>query len=453
MTTRLPRSQLVVPPSSGRIGRPDIFVVVLDAARSDAFGPAGGGAHTSLTPHTDRLAADGTTFTRGLAPAPWTGQSIPTPAHRPLPRGESGWRAWGSQLPDEVPTLAQLMAATGYHTVLWSQHNIYSGNRSLRRGFATFDEVPSDVLTSREQLPTAGQLFVDDRPTFALVHLLPPHGPYVPPAPFLGSLSAWYTGDFPVDGRRLSQASSPRGRRPTSDDIRFVRARYDENVRFADDLVGRLVGILRDSGRYDDALILVTSDHGEAFFEHGRFLHTRLLYDEFLHIPFVVKWPGSLTGYPARIDDVVSLADVAPTLADGLGLDLGPDVGFQGRTLLPMTLDDVPPSRIVFAETQGVASPSARPFPGVGGGRRRPQADLDRGHRRPRALRSDRRSRGAHADRPGAPPAHRLPSTGAGAAAPAERRHAGRARTAARAGARRAVHPPAAGTGLHPLAD
>ena len=350
-----PRSQLVVPPTSGRLGTPDVVVIVLDAARADAFehGP-------SETPHTSALASDGTMFGQAMAAAPWTGQSIPALFTGRYP-GAIGIETWGSQIPDGVPLLAELAQAAGYHTVLWSQHNLYRGNDSLRRGFDLFREVRSDVIADRSLLPDADVLFTSDQPTFAMVHLLPPHTPYEPPPPYAGSRSAWYTGDFPADARSLNRAATPLGRKPTEDDIRFVRARYDENVRFADHLVGELIRTVRDAGRYDDALIVVTSDHGEAFFEHGRFLHARLLYDEFLRVPFIVKWPSRVSGFRPSIDSVVSLVDLAPTLTDGIGLGQG--VGFQGRTLLPTIFDGEAARPLVFAQTRGVARTDAKPRP------------------------------------------------------------------------------------------
>ncbi len=353
----IPRSQLVVPPASGRLGTPDVIVVVLDAARADAFEQG-----QARTPHTFALGADGTVFGRAMAAAPWTGQSIPTLLTGRYP-GAIGIEGWGSQVPDGAPILAELMQTAGYHTVLWSQHNLYRGNNSLRRGFGLFQEVRSDVIADRSLLPDADTLFVSNQPTFAVVHLLPPHTPYDPPPPYAGSLSAWYAGDFPADARSLNLASTPLGRKPTGDDVRYVRARYDENVRFADHLVGELVQTIRDAGRYNDALIIVTSDHGEAFFEHGRFLHTRLLYDEYLRVPFVMKWPSQVSDFAPSVYSVVSLADLAPTLADGLGFILGEGIGFQGRTLLPTVFEGEPAHRLVFAQTHGVARADARPQP------------------------------------------------------------------------------------------
>ena len=348
-------ARLVVPPRSGRLGRPDVLLILLDAARADAF------SHDAVpTPFADALAVDGTSFRGARAPAPWTGQSVPSMLTGRNP-GATGAEVWRSPIPVDVPTLAERLGRVDYHTVVWSQHNLYGNNDSFRRGFDEFMEVRGTVA-DRARLPSADDLFVDGRPTFALIHLLPPHGPYRPPEPFDGSLSQWYTGDFPQSAASLNRASRPTGRKPTEDDVRYIRARYDENVRFADHLVGRLVQMFRDAGRYDDAVVIVTSEHGEGFFEHGRFLHTQQLYDEFLRIPLIIKWPQAQERFAADVQTPVGLVDIAPTLVDGLGLET-PSPAFQGRTLLPLVFDDESLDRDLFIQTRGAERLDVTPQP------------------------------------------------------------------------------------------
>ena len=348
-------SHLVVPPVSGRLGRPNVLLILLDAARADAFASDG-----VPTPASDDLASEGTRFRGALAQAPWTGQSVPSMLTGWYP-GATGAEVWRSPIPVDVPTLGERLGAVGYHTVVWSQHNLYGNNDSFRRGFDSFIEVRGTV-GDRARLPSAADLFVADRPTLALIHLLPPHGPYRPPDPFDGSLSSWYTGDFPQSAASLNRAAQPAGRKPTPEDVRYIRARYDENVRFADHLVGRLVQMFRDAGRYDDALIIVTSDHGEGFFEHGRFLHTQALYDEFLRIPLIVKWPRGQGQFASELDTAVGLVDIAPTIVDGLGLD-APSPAFQGRTLLPLVFDGARLDRELLFQTRGAERLDVTPQP------------------------------------------------------------------------------------------
>ncbi len=339
-----------IPPAgvtlSGRLGRPDVVIIVLDAARADAFG-AYGAAHP--TPAVDALAASGTRFERAQAPSSWTGQSIPALLAGFHP-DTLGTERWGDPLPNQVPHVAELMAAGGYRTVLWSQHPIYNRAESLVRGF---EQVRYSGRRKRTLFPSRSFLFERHRPTFALIHLLPPHSPYAPPKPFRGAYSSGYRGKLPERLGALTRIGRTRLLELTAADHAYLFDRYLENVAFADWLVGRVVDNLERSGRYREALIVVTSDHGEAFFEHGWFMHSRELYQEFLRIPMIVKWPEGVGGFAPVVRDPATLIDLVPTLVDGLALE-GAGRGFQGASLLPAVFDGQPLERPLYATTRGI---------------------------------------------------------------------------------------------------
>lgn len=358
LKTPLPPISNRVPRRSTRLGRPDVLVILLDAARADGFSPFGG---PYPTPHTERLATHGTVFRQALSPAPWTGQSVPAILTGLFP-DTLGVGPWGSRLPDEVTTLAEMMAAAGYRTVLWSQHPFYRNYNGFARGFQEFfRSTPGDY----ESLPSSADLLAPDRPTFAWVHLIPPHAPYEPPAPFLGAYSSWYSGEMSVDAGTLNSFHNRRDpERPTADDLRYARDRYLENVAFADDLVGRVLAIYDRADRYDETLIVLLSDHGEAFWEHGRFLHGRYLYREFVHVPLIFKWPLSAPRGTQTVSDPVSLVDLVPSLVDGLELT-AEETGFQGRSLLPMVFDGRAVKRPLYAMTRGGANRHGTPKPQV----------------------------------------------------------------------------------------
>lgn len=345
---------VATPPRSAALGRPDVFLIILDTARADAFE---GDRGAELTPNVRALAADGTTFTKAWSPSSWTGQTIPALWSGRAP-DTVGIENWGSRLPETVTTFPEVLYEAGYHTQLWSQHNIYRARPPLRHGFEVFEEVDSADLTQREVLPAVADLVDEERPTLAIIHLLPPHAPYRPPAPFAGSRSSWYSGP-PITARLLNQfdARFPAEETALRDEVRRAAlAMYEENVRFADDLVGRLLDGLRAEGRYDDALIIVTADHGEAFYEHENFLHTSHLYEEYVHVPLVIKWPASFTGFEPRIDAPVSLIDLAPTLVDGLGVEDERTL-YQGRTLMPLVTGARAAERILYTYTSGETDP------------------------------------------------------------------------------------------------
>ena len=349
---RLPLAEPAAPPRSGRLGRPDIVLVLLDAARADAFQPFGG---PYPTPALESLATGGTRFTEAYAPASWTQPSVSA-----LLRGfypdSIGTDVWGAGLDLQAPTLAELLSAAGYRTVLWHQHPLYRGQQELLRGFSEVHWARTNLV---DPVPPGELLSAADRPTFTFVHLLPPHSPYAPPTPFRGAYSSWYQGDLEVTARVLNQFHTRRDPRDLSaDDRRYIRDRYLENAAYADSLVGRIRDLLIANRRYDDSLVVVLSDHGESFLEHGRFLHTQQLYRESIHVPLIAKWPATMGSYRAVVEQPISLVDLLPTLVDGLALET--DHLFQGRSLLPAALDGRPDDRPIYAVTRG-ASDSWRP--------------------------------------------------------------------------------------------
>lgn len=336
--------QFLAPPRSGRLGRPHVVIVLVDSGRADAFD---GSRPDHPTPHIESLTADATRFTQAWSPSGWTGESIPGLATGWYPES-TGTDDWGSQIPPTVPTLAELLSNSGYFTFLWSQHGIWKGNESFRRGFERLGHARGD----RDLMPGAADLFVAGRPTFAFVHLLPPHIPYTPPKPFRGSLTAGYeairAGDRAKTIDQVDEITSTwAGKTPGPDEIAYVRARYDENARYADHLVGRLIDTIRSAGQYDNTMLVFLADHGEAFWEHGRFLHSAHVYEENVHVPFVVKWPARVGDFARIVTDPVSLIDLVPTLVDGLGLPASRAV-FQGRTVLPLVFDAVPRADDLF---------------------------------------------------------------------------------------------------------
>lgn len=323
------------PPHSGRLGRPDVVFILLDTARADAFSCFGG---PYPTPTLDRLAQEGTKFNRALAPSSWTGQSVPAIFTGLFP-DTLGIQRWGSRMPPGVPTLAGLLQETGYHTLLWSQHPFYRLHKDLKSGFKAVRLLRSRVVDPEDLTHWLGER---TEPTFAFVHLLPPHLPYEPPAPYRGLFTSSYQGEIPVTADFLNQFPYQRSPEEVDfEDLRYIKDRYLEHSVFADSQVAEVLNILEELGRYDDALIVMLADHGEGFLEHGFFLHGQNLYDEFLQVPLLIKWPQGVDGFASSIDQPVSLVDLVPTLVDGL--DLPTERGFQGISLLPTVFGDAEP--------------------------------------------------------------------------------------------------------------
>ena len=314
---RLGRLEPVVAPRP----RPDVLVILLDAARADHLGCYGYPRDT--TPFMDSMAADGIRFEGVIAPAPYTLCSVPTILTGRHWR-EHGILRFGDRLGDDLPTLAGMLGGAGYFTTGFSENPVISSITGLDRGFDTFTPCWGQDLQSGEapvaQVLGALEQFPPDRPVFCYVHLMTPHAPYDPPAGHDRFTDPAYTG--PADGSMEYLTDINAGHRAwTPQDRDHLVDLYDGQLHGADAGVRTLVEAWRASGRSRELLTVVLSGHGEAFGEHGRFGHKSTLYDEMLKVPLIFH-PSELAGHLPAPGRMRGLEDVTPMLLRCLGIPL-----------------------------------------------------------------------------------------------------------------------------------
>jgi arylsulfatase A-like enzyme len=321
----------------GRAARqvPDVFVLLLDAARFDGLRPfredAGVGNNLSA------LARDSVLLRNLRSSSSWTRPAIATlftglraDRHRVLDRSDV--------LSGDASTLAEMLRDRGYSTAAWSTNPNVLPVWGLARGFDTFVDQGSHswgsgktdgaAVVSRMRAALADR---GPEPVFYYAHLMDPHAPYQPSeeqretVAALPGIQSW----FP---RPLAILAAP------NDWKAFVD--YTGELLDTDNHVGTFVQTLKDAGLYDDALLLVLADHGEEFIDHGGRDHGRTLYEEVLRIPAMIKLPGNRFAGTA-VEESTSLVDVLPTLLAGLGLELPP--GLDGAAIpLDGREDDAP---------------------------------------------------------------------------------------------------------------
>ncbi|MDF1800788.1 MAG: sulfatase [Planctomycetota bacterium] len=356
--------------NSGDDGRGrTILFVSLDSVRADALtfdDPL-------ATPNLTALAESGTVFTSAFSGSSWT-----LPGHASMftgmPPSLHGVEYDDIALDPAHTTLPEVLSEAGWFTAGWWTGWFLAGEYGFARGFDQY----TNAMTGGAQLEAsyAGALERGDtsgagaalgmrdvashqditspnvlagfertvtriepeRDLFLFVHLFDPHYDYIPPAPFDTQFDPDYTG--PLDGRgfftdpRIFDASKQPPRQIGDRDLDHVRALYQGEIAYTEAQVARMFDVLDQAGRLDDALIVVTSDHGEEFFEHGNRGHRQSLYDEVLHVPLLVRAPGA-TAAGSRDDTLVGLQDLLPTVVEFAGLE--PPTSSVGRSLLPAT--------------------------------------------------------------------------------------------------------------------
>jgi len=317
----------------------NVLLVVLDTVRADHLSAYGYPRPTA--PNLDRLAEEGELYLRAYAQSPWTLPAVATiltgqPPHvhgaRRTAHGVHGIR-------DDVTTLAERMSRARYRTaafvnVVWCAAEV-SG---LDRGFELYDmrfreDNYQQERDARETTDAALEWIrsIEGDPFFLVVHYFDPHLTYDPPPPFDTMFEA-------PGGPRISRGfgSSEEVFKIREGQIRLderrresLIARYDGELRFVDEQLGRLRERLEELGRWDDTLVVVMADHGEEFWDHGAFEHGHTHHEELLHVPLVVRRPVGPVGVENA--DRVRQLDIAPTILEFAGLP--PIAELPGRVL------------------------------------------------------------------------------------------------------------------------
>lgn len=325
--------------------RPNVLLLSFDALRADALGAWG--RTPSATPALDRLATEGTVYSRAFATANATNPSFAS-IMTGLYVKNHGVYDLDTPLPEEHRTLAESLTAGGYDTrAIVSARHLGGDQSGLRQGFATYT-MPSRLWAAERSVDAAIDWLTQarTRPFFLWLHLFDPHTPHTPPTPFAeGRRPRETTGIAPPQAwEALRRIHTPtfRNRRLGAHELL-----YDAEVAYLDRQTDRVLDLLDSHGRLEQTIVVVLSDHGENLW-HSRPPYRRLAFrhsglrDATTHVPMLVRWPG---GRGAREEGLVQTIDLFPTLLGALGLPVPENDGRDLRT--------AEPRRFVFAENQG----------------------------------------------------------------------------------------------------
>jgi arylsulfatase A-like enzyme len=357
---------LALPPASATAGNAEgrpggvsrILLITVDTLRADALSSYG--SNGTSTPHMDDLASRGVRFDQAMSPSSWTlpsmasiltGNSVPT----------HGAETTSSSIPPEFPTLAASLRDAGYSTGAVGVNAHLSAQRGLDRGFDHYDFYPKpavlwNTLGGRLRAAIRPLDFLGDinssqvtdlalhwlrrhdkGPFFLWCHYFDPHLPYAPPPAFMP--------ETPPPGDMGLSFDDVRGIRtdrflPTEAEREWIRQLYLAEVRYVDREIGRLLRGLAELGPPEETLVILTSDHGEEFWEHGEFEHGHTLYQEVIHVPWIITSPGRIS--PGIVKEPVSLTALFPTLLSLLDLPYEPATFSESAIDLNGPLPDDP---------------------------------------------------------------------------------------------------------------
>ena len=348
--------------------KPNVILVAMDTVRADHMSLYG--YERDTTPNLKRLAQEGSVYTSAISPGDMTlssHASIFTGLYPSLHKAhfDTGYPA-GRPLDPTCRTIAEILAGKGFDTAgIVANFLFLTAGFGLDRGFTYYDAAaPVPFLGGtkaffirqrvRNVLAVFSQPWKDDvkfrraeeindravdlmdrekaqkRRFFLFLNYMDAHSPYLPPTQFGrlypgadAALPSWY-----LDG--ITKAVVTHQRQMSDRERRFFMSQYDAGIAYMDWSLGRLVDRLKQAGLYENTLLIITSDHGEAFGERDLMGHALSVYQDETHVPLLIKYPRQTAH--VLIDDPVSLIALLPTILQVLGYEA--PKGLQGRSLL-----------------------------------------------------------------------------------------------------------------------
>jgi len=340
------RPQIASQRGSAPVSGPNVILLIIDTLRADRLSSYG--YANNETPNIDALAADGIRYS-AFAQASWTRPSVATIFTGLYPSSHGAVHKV-DLLPDRVETLAEVLGMHGYRTVGFPNNVNVSESFNFQQGFGEYHYLAPDLfffaneaaakLTFYSGLRLVRERFLarsvnvhhyyqpaevvtdrvlewvdgrqDDGPFFLYAHYMDPHDPYMV---------------HPFDGEGYARVAMPT---PPPELAERLSEIYDGEISYLDAQIGRLIAGLRAKGLYDDTMIVLASDHGEEFNEHGGWWHGTTLYDEQIAVPLVVKPVGSVTRGQV-VPGLATNLDIAPTIVAAAGAGIPSNM--QGQPL------------------------------------------------------------------------------------------------------------------------
>lgn len=330
---------------------PNVVVILIDTLRADHCSAYG--YHRETTPHMKRIAENGLKLKNHFANAPWTKPSTASMVSGLHPTAHGSRMGQFEDLEKEnapvveilkpeVETMAEVLKAGGYttHAFITNYHLTPEFGYAQGYDFYHFDPrgADHDVVCEKDiglMESTIEALQKNDgKPKFIWCHLMSVHGYCSPPG--FGTFKAKEFTPIPSDAKQTEVVED-------YSNLEQVIADYDNSIRFTDGLVGQFFDYIR--AHAPNTILVVTSDHGEEFYEHGGFEHARTLYNEILRVPCVIWGPGVPSGVFTGLSDSI---DLMPTILKAVGIDVNTDL--RGHALFDLNNISAAHRKEVFAE-------------------------------------------------------------------------------------------------------
>lgn len=316
------------------------MVILLDALRPDHLSLYQHKNNTS--PNIDILGKDSVMFKNAYTQSTFTREAVASLLTSLYPLTHNV--GYIHKMSDDIVTTAEILKRFDCQTAAFTANGFINKDSGILQGFDKVIELfryaywgPHNSTPAEAFLPEVDEWFLRSYKSKFLIymHFMQPHEPYQAPKSF--RIFSYKDKPSILDGSTFNRNKiKEQGIPITSDDIQHMKNLYDDNIYYIDYIIGKLIHKLHLLDLYQNTMVVVLSDHGDEFMEHGGFSHSMHLYDECLHIPLLIKMPDSL--YKNKIiKSMVQLIDVGSTILEVLGTN--ESIG-QGKSLLPLIKDE-----------------------------------------------------------------------------------------------------------------
>ncbi|MFH1234319.1 MAG: sulfatase [Candidatus Diapherotrites archaeon] len=360
-STAIPAEQAMEAPLPGSFRGKNLIILSFESTRADHIGFLG--YYRNTTPNLDRFVENAYVFENARSQGCWTPMSFAAFFTGRFPE-KIGIR--GFPVPDYLKMLPEIMAENGYKTAAFTENNTFYKSYGLQQGFEKYELEGAKIGYENELMGWVRKN--KGEKLFLLVQLRSAHEAYLPKKPYDTMFDPDYSGNMPktkdefyalwqqenakriqqgkekvdastlfwvlAEGQKLEdvndsllenylmQSVKVRGEKMPSHD--HLVALYDGYIREGDEFFGRFIADLKKEGLLDSSIIVIHSDHGEGFYEHNQYDHAYGMYEELLHVPLAIRFPGQEEG--VRVKERVRLVDFTPTVIDLLGLEADSNV-------------------------------------------------------------------------------------------------------------------------------
>jgi arylsulfatase A-like enzyme len=332
----------------------NIILISIDTLRADHLGCYNYPRNTS--PSLDKFRGNAVLFRCCIAQSSSTLTSHASMLTSLIPSHHGAFFVREQALPDNSQTMAELLKQKGYRTISFNDGGQIAPKFGLNQGFDRYESMSDNIKAEHlnfYRVVTKTMTWLDQHPNekfFLFLHTYETHHPYTPKKRQLKLFESNYNGDlnWQITVEMIEKINKGEIKL-TDEDKQHIINTYDAEIRSMDESFGLLIRYLKEKKLYDNTLIIFTSDHGEEFGEHGIWAtHSHTLFNDQLHVPLLLKLPGSK--FAARkVDHLVRSIDILPTVLDLLGEKMSKD--FEGSSLVPL-MKGIPPKKPVFAISQ-----------------------------------------------------------------------------------------------------